>query len=295
MKSVKSKIPRSKVLSVRKYLSSNATCSKIGNPPSLGSYGGHNRQSKMGNAFTLVELLVVIAIIGILAAMLLPALKQARSMAKRSVCLGNLKQIGYGYITYSDDYNDYLPHIPDVGIGTPSNRMWTSNKCYAMGLLLEGYKTNKGGCYVASTDVFLCPDSQLQTAFMKTWTITTGFELAGSNFYSTYAANNWGFNKGPYYTCGKANGPGKLSKSAALGYIAAADYFDLTGSGSYCGFNHPNNSYPSGFNAVFFDASVTWLPNVGNTIANYAVAGQKSNLDGANGISIWAYTQKNMP
>ena len=63
-------------------------------------------KSKRSWDFTLIELLVVIGIISILASMLLPALSNASKMAKGSVCMSNLKQVGLSLINYLGDYNE---------------------------------------------------------------------------------------------------------------------------------------------------------------------------------------------
>ena len=123
-------------------------------------------------AFTLIELLVVIAIVGVLAALLLPALSQVKEKVRRTSCASNLRQVSLAIRLYADDCSDSLPVLPDPnpypnGVGAFYKQ------------LVKGYLGLKGP---ASSDekVFICPsDRILKTQIGHAFTSYTfnGYEV----------------------------------------------------------------------------------------------------------------------
>lgn len=109
--------------------------------------------------FTLIELLIVVAIIAILAAMLLPALNQARERGRSASCINNLRQLGSGFQLYSADHADFLP--PVQGSASGSYPCWTNAlmgpnlKVSASAVYTSGVWM-KTGLYAHNT-LFHCP------------------------------------------------------------------------------------------------------------------------------------------
>lgn len=97
--------------------------------------GSFSHKSQEGRGFTLVELLVVIAIIGILVALLLPAVQAAREAARRSQCINNLKQIGLALHNYHDTHKCLLGTRPGMVTSSDHVDRWTRGTNWRVGIL----------------------------------------------------------------------------------------------------------------------------------------------------------------
>lgn len=123
--------------------------------------------------FTLVELLVVIAVMGIVAALLMPALSQANERARAIVCLNNTKQLALGVRLYADDHEDRLPYNLGMnGSSFRTNINWVNN---VMTWDLSPDNTNPAtltdaalGPYVSgSTGVYRCPSDRVLSSMQR--------------------------------------------------------------------------------------------------------------------------------
>ncbi len=190
--------------------------------------------------FTLIELLIVIAIIAILAAMLMPALRNAREQAKRSLCASNVKQLGVLVLMYATDFNDYLP--PRGQTWWYGHRFFYENT-YPLGYIYESYRPKE--------ELFFCPSMK----HSDTGTYSPGKNIplmkAGLASFAGYSTN----------TGSNAHSEGGLLTRAYKKYdpLYLACHYQIFGGVNFISC-HTFSINPQGVNALVLDGSVFWFP-----------------------------------
>ncbi len=135
-------------------------------------------------AFTLIELLVVIGIIGLLIAILLPALSRARAESRRVKCLANVRSMLRGLDTYTADWQSNVPYYPPEA---------TPNDISGNGKLLVPYWSNLLLPYGITDAVRLCPEAmgpnpaEAQGSASLPWRSPHGIEIGSGS----YGINGW--------------------------------------------------------------------------------------------------------
>jgi len=238
---------------------------------------------KTRQAFTLVELLVVIAIIAILAALLLPALSAAKSQARSTACLSNLKQLGQAIFIYTSDFADrlpgskYNPQYTPTGGGDATYYLY--NGVGVTGLPVDPATTtptNHGLLFTAGAlpngKCFYCPGL----------TTEQGIQFAYASYLTT-AGGQWPAYSPHYETSGTSVGPRVRS-----GYGYYPQTSQIVGSGPTSGYavaqkqadvspirplltdiiyewteiTHRDGKFPVGINVVWGDGHAATCPSL---------------------------------
>ncbi len=200
-------------------------------------------------AFTLIELLVVVAIIAVLAAMLLPALANARAAAKRAACVSNLRQASLSVLSYATDNGEWLPISDANRNGYPYDLNGTNPPLASLMLPYVGNNPRAFFCPAAVGGV----DAYIKAEFWAPYYSTTYIYyvglMGGSNYWPSSPTRLT--DPSTWFLFGDRTVVWATDLSVIQWLPGSGLFFD----------NHLNNQFAIlGANWARMDGSVQWYP-----------------------------------